>query len=108
MASLWDGHLKIPLAKHTHVLRTYQHSTKIVIMGDLNSDLSLKRQEGVESHLGRRLTRILNTYGLKCVIKEPTRISDKAQTLIDLIIVSHAGSITTAGEIGRASCRERV
>lgn len=49
----------------------------IVIMGDLNSDLSLKREEGVESHLGRHVTRILNTYGLKCVIREPTRISDK-------------------------------
>jgi len=69
----------------------------IVIMGDLNSDLSLKRQEAVESHLSRRLTHILNTYGLQCVIREPTRISDKTQTLIDLIIVSHAESITTAG-----------
>ena len=69
----------------------------IEIMGDLNSDLSLKRQGGVESHLGRRLTHILNTYGLKCVIREPTGISVKVQTLIDLIIVSHAESITAAG-----------
>ena len=34
---------------------------------------------------------------MKCVIKEPTRISDVAQTLIDLIIVSHPEKITTAG-----------
>ena len=65
-------------------------------MGDFNSDLSLKSKDGMETHLGRRLLRILNTYGLKCVIKEPTRISDKAETLIDLIIVSHADKITTA------------
>jgi len=69
----------------------------VVIMGDLNSDLSLKSCEDAESHLGRRLLRILRSYGMKCVIKEPTRISDVAQTLIDLIIVSHPEKITTAG-----------
>ena len=70
----------------------------IVIMGDLNSDLSFKRNEDAESHFGRRLLRILRSYGLKCVIKEPTRISDVAQTLIDLIIVSYPEKITAAGE----------
>ena len=69
----------------------------VVIMDDLNSDLSLKSCEDAESHLGRRLLRILRSYGMKCVIKEPTRISDVAQTLIDLIIVSHPEEITTAG-----------
>ena len=66
-------------------------------MGDLNSHLSPKRNEDAESHLGRRLLCKLRSYGIKCVIKEPTRISDVAQTLIDLIIVSHAEKITTAG-----------
>lgn len=66
-------------------------------MGDLNSDLSLKSHEDAQSHLGRRRLRILRSYGMKCVIKEPTRISDVAQTLIDLIIVSHPEKITTAG-----------
>ena len=63
-----------------------------VIMGDLDSDLSFKR-----NHFGRRLLRILRSYGMKCIIKEPTRISDVAQTLIDLIIVSHPEKITSAG-----------
>ena len=58
-------------------------------MGDLNSDLSFKRNKDAESHFGKRLLRILRSYGMKCIIKEPTRISDTAQTLIDLIIVSH-------------------
>ena len=40
-----------------------------IIMGDLNSDLSLKSCEDAESHLGRRLLRILSSYGMKCVIK---------------------------------------
>ena len=34
---------------------------------------------------------------MKCIIKELTRISDVAQTLIDLIIVSHAEKMTSAG-----------
>lgn len=34
---------------------------------------------------------------MKCIIKELTRISDEAQTLIDLIIVSHAEKTTSAG-----------
>ena len=69
----------------------------VVIMGDLNSDLSLKSCEDAESHLGRCLLRIFSSYGMKCVIKEPSRISDVAQTLIDLIIVSHPEKIARAG-----------
>ena len=69
----------------------------IVILGDLNSDLSFKRNKDAESHFGKRLRRILRSYGMKCIIKEPTRISDIAQTLIDLIIVSHPEKITLAG-----------
>ena len=69
----------------------------IVIMGDLNSDLSFERNEDAESYFGRRLLCILRSYGMKCVIKKPTRICDVAQTLIDLIIVSHPEKITSAG-----------
>ena len=82
----------------TDMLEKISSSRKnIVIMGDLNSDLSPERNKDAESHLGRRLLRILRSYGMKRVIKEPTRISDVAQTLIDLIVVSHAEKITMAG-----------
>ena len=66
-------------------------------MGDLNSDLLYRGRTTQESYLGRRLQRILSTYGLKCVIKEPTRISENAQTLIDLIIVSNPDKVTNTG-----------
>ena len=69
----------------------------IIIMGDLNSDLLYRGRTIEESYLGRRLQRILSTYGLKCVIKEPTRISENAQTLIDLIIVSNPDKVTNTG-----------
>ena len=69
----------------------------IIIMGDLNSDLLYRGRTTEESYLGRRLQRTLSTYGLKCVIKEPTRISENAQTLIDLIIVSNPDKVTNTG-----------
>ena len=82
---------------NTMLEKIWSTRKNIVILGDLNSDLSPQRYEDAGSHLGRRLLRILRSYGMKCVIKEPTRISDVAQTLIDLIIVSHAEKITMAG-----------
>lgn len=59
--------------------------------------MSFKRNDDAESNLGRCRQRILRSYGMKCIIKELTRISDVAQTLIDLIIVSHAEKMTSAG-----------
>ena len=40
---------------------------------------------------------MLSTYSLKNVIREPTRISQNAQTIIDLIITSHPENINTTG-----------
>ena len=56
----------------------------MILMGDLNSDLL---QRSNENHPGKRLKRMLYSYDLTNMIKEPTRISDTTKTLIDLIIV---------------------
>jgi len=77
--------------------RVWSARKNIVIMGDLNFDLVPQRNDNAEFHLGRRLLRTLRSYGMKCVIKELTRVFDVAQTLIDLIIVSNAEKITTTG-----------
>ena len=82
---------------HFMLEKVWSTKKNIVIMGDLNSDLSSKRNEGVESYFGRRLLHTLRSYGTKCIIKEPTRISDVAQTLIHLILVSHPKKITLDG-----------
>ena len=80
------------------MLETISSSRKnIIIMGDLNSDLLCRGRTTEESYLGRHLQCILSTYGLKCVIKEPTRISENVQTLIDLIIVSNPDKVTNTG-----------
>ena len=66
-------------------------------MGDLNSDMLFKGKAEEEKYLGRRLKKILTTYSLKNVIKEPTRIAENTQTLIDLIIASHLENINVTG-----------
>ena len=69
----------------------------IVILGDLNSDLLMKGKSKEDTYLGRRLLKILNPYGLKNVINQPTRIVEKSQTIIDLIITSSPEKITVKG-----------
>ena len=69
----------------------------LLVMGDLNSDMLLKGKAEEEKYLGRRLRNILTTYSLKNVIKEPTRIAENKQTLIELIITSHPENINVTG-----------
>ena len=83
--------------KFNDMLEKIWSSRKNIIMGDLNSDLLYRGRTTEESYLSRRLQCILSTYGLKCVIKEPTRILENAQTLIDLIIVSNPDKVTNTG-----------
>ena len=69
----------------------------ILILGDLNSDMLFNGKTTEEKYLGKRLRNILSTYSLKNVIREPTRICQNAQTIIDLIITSHPENINTTG-----------
>ena len=69
----------------------------LLVMGDLNSGMLFKGKAEEEKYLGRRLRNILTTYSLKNVIKEPTRIAENTQTLIDLIITSHPENINVTG-----------
>ena len=66
----------------------------IILIGDLNSDLL---QRSNENYPGKRLKRILYSYDLTNIIKEPNRISDTTETLIDLIIVNDDGKVSKHG-----------
>ena len=69
----------------------------IVNLGDLNSDLIMKGKSKEDTYLGRRLLKIVNPFSLKSVINQPTRIAEKSQTMIDLIITSSPEKITVKG-----------
>ena len=57
----------------------------------------MKGKSKEDTYLGRHLLKILNPYGLKNVINQPTRIAEKTQTIIDLIITSSPEKITVKG-----------
>ena len=57
----------------------------IIIIGDLNSDL-LNDTEPQQKSTGKELSRILNSFSLKNVIKTSTRIARTSESLIDIMI----------------------
>lgn len=72
-----------------------EHSVRnrknVVILGDLNSDLIAKGYEG------RRLLRILGSFDLHNVIKDPTRTTVTTSTLLDLLITIDTTKIIASG-----------
>ena len=69
----------------------------ILLMGDMNSDLLKRNGNEQIQHYGRKLKQLMNNFGLKNVITEPTRIAEASATLIDLILTSETSKITTSG-----------
>ena len=69
----------------------------VIILGDFNSDLYMKGKSKDDTYYGRRLLKVLNRYGLKNIITQPTRIDRTTQTLIDLIIVSDVNQVISKG-----------
>ena len=63
----------------------------VVILGDLNSDRIAKGYEG------RRLLRILGSFDLHNVIKDPTRTTVTTSILLDLLITIDTSKIITSG-----------
>lgn len=51
----------------------------IIVMGDFNIDMKLN------NHIQGKLTKVMNSVGLKQLIKEATRIVSTSETIIDLV-----------------------
>ena len=69
----------------------------ILIVGDLNGNLPFKGKSKADTLEGRNLLQKLNQYKLSNVIKEPTRITNTTNTLLDLVITSEGNKISKAG-----------
>ena len=74
-----------------HQIDTNKH--EIIILGDFNTDVK------ADSNLQRRLVEFQTTFDLDQVIVEPTRITPKSRTIIDLILVSDPAKISQSGVI---------
>ena len=61
-------------------------NSDIIVMGDLNHDMNIISNEN-------KLNRILHRFNIENMITEPTRIMDKSQTCLDLILTNHSSII---------------
>ncbi|XP_031339427.1 uncharacterized protein LOC116167944 [Photinus pyralis] len=72
--------------------QVYLKSHLIVLTGDLNVNLLCE-----DSSESRRLLTLLSNFELIQLIKEPTRITPKSATLLDVICVSNSLNINSCG-----------
>ena len=79
------------------ILTSIRHKRKNILLGDFNADLF--DQGGGEAIPGNKMKRLIKCFELKNIIKEPTRISRTAKTLIDLIIVSDTDKVERSGSL---------
>eukprot|EP00112_Aurelia_sp_Birch-Aquarium-sp1_P010550 Seg2249.2 transcript_id=Seg2249.2/GoldUCD/mRNA.D3Y31 product=Fibropellin-1 protein_id=Seg2249.2/GoldUCD/D3Y31 len=77
----------------------WRRRKNILILGDLNSDMLRRNASSELGQQGKKLQRVLKRAGVKNVIKEPTRIAEATETLIDLIITSTVSKVVKAGSI---------
>ena len=70
----------------------------IILLGDFNSDM-LKGSSKTESQYGKRLKRIISSFGLKNIMSCPSRVTLTSKSLIDLIITSQPAKVKNSGAI---------
>jgi hypothetical protein len=83
----------------TNVLESiWLRRKNIILLGDFNADM-LKGSSNTESQYGKRLKRIISSFGLKNIISCPTRITPTSKSLIDLVITNQPAKVKTSGAI---------
>ena len=66
---------------------------EIFLLGDINADMASSNNDNKV----RQLTNIADVYGLRQLISEPSRITDKSATLIDLIFTNCPERVVCSG-----------
>ena len=66
---------------------------KLLVIGDLN--LNRLQPDSIE---GKILVGLEELHNLQCMIEKPTRVTDKTQTLIDVILTNIPGHFKLSGE----------
>ena len=68
-------------------------SLEFFLLGDMNADMASANND----NNARQLANIADIYGLRQLISEPTRITDKSATLIDLIFTNCPERVVCSG-----------
>lgn len=87
---VWFEYFNEMLSKHT------VHNNEILIMGDFNEDLHSYYLASNHRQPIHKLLEIASDYGLKRLIKNPTRKTATSETIIDLIFTSDNAVISEA------------
>ena len=82
------------------LLRSTQRYESIMLIGDLNCDLS-RPDKGAKE--GKTLMDLMDVYGLTTLIKVPTRVVVESSSLIDVILTNKPRSVLTSGVFDLAS-----
>lgn len=77
----------------------WKNRKNIMIVGDFNSDLYFNGKSAEECLAGKRLLRVLSKFSMENIIKQPTRITERSRTLLDLMITSRKEQVIRSGEI---------
>lgn len=86
------------LDKFDETLGKVQMTRKnLVIVGDLNADVSNANSTATSNPMGKKLLTILNTHGCKNVISNPTRVTQTTKSTIDLAIVNNPPKVSNSG-----------
>ena len=69
----------------------------LVIVGDLNADVSTANCTVTLNPMEKKLLAILNSHGCKNVISNPTRVTQLTKSTIDLAIVYNPPKVSNSG-----------
>ena len=64
------------------------------LLGDWNTDVSRK-----DAPMYKTFTRLCDDHGLTQLIRQPTRVTETSQTIIDLVVTSDQSMIASSGTI---------
>jgi hypothetical protein len=66
-------------------------------MGDLNAKHPTFWKDDPVTTEGRTLVSLINTLGMKQLIREPTRVTASSRSCIDVLFTDNANSVISAG-----------
>ena len=75
----------------------YSCRQEVVLIGDFNLDMYINQDEGKKGNAA--LQEFCDKFCLQNQISEPTRVTDKTKTLIDVILASHPERFATCGNL---------
>eukprot|EP00794_Sanderia_malayensis_P014558 gene14558-16060_t len=77
----------------------WKNRKNTMIVVDLNSDLHFNGKPAEECLAGKHLLRVLSKFSMENVIAQPTRITERSRTLLDLMITSRKEQVIRSGKI---------